>query len=193
MPTTNRRHQKTLRWWFAAFVALGLFGFAPATYAQDIIADGSRPLEFDFSLGPAIRVQNANTQFKMTQLFGVHFMGSSRGPALGISTQEAFGNDWFTFEVGPQFWWDIQVIPDRAFYIAPFAQMGYAVVSVSYGTPFFGGSATAHFFNLQFGARAKVILNDRLVLYFQPFSMNMYIGDTFAVRFDLQVGVGVTF
>jgi hypothetical protein len=193
-----------LRWFCGVFLGLGLWGGTLEVEARNILEDGTRPMEFTFGLGPAINVQNFATQFKMTQTFGYHFMGNSSGPALGLSTQEAFGNGWFTFEVGPQFWWDIQPAQRVGFYITPFVQLGYALLSYSDPRVQLGTSYAYHSFNINFGARAKFILADRWILFFQPFAINIYIGEntyhawfnsqTFvAVRFDLQFAGGVTF
>lgn len=141
------------------------------------------------SLGPAIFLVPGGgfTQFKLEQEFGYHFSGDSSGPALGANIGESFGSGVFLFTPGAKFWWDIQPSSDYAIYITPAVKLGYAL-----GV----NGAAAHAFNWSVGAEGRVILGDRGLIFFRPFTLDMYAGDfidTFAMRYDLMFGGGVTF
>ena len=108
--------------------------------------------------------------------------------ALGVNIAESFGNSAFVFQPGVKFWWDIQVVEDYAIYVTPAGKLGYTL-----GT---GGGATAHAFNWALGVEGRVILGDRGLIFFRPFTLDMFAGefvDDFAMRYDLMFGGGVTF
>ncbi len=168
-----------------AFAAVTTLGAASAD-AQEILDPGTRPMWAALHLGPAIGVVNINvTQFKLEQEFGYHFSGDSSGPALGLNIGESFGSGVFVFTPGAKFWWDIQPASDYAIYIAPQAKIGYGL---------FTNGATLHTFNWSLGVEGRLILGDRGLIVFRPFSLDMYAGDTdFLMRYDLMFGGGVTF
>jgi hypothetical protein len=175
----------------ATAVALFVSATSPeSAEAQDILAPGTRPMFAALGLGPAILVAPSSggfTQFKLEQEFGYHFSGDSSGPALGLAISESFGGGGFIFQPGPKFWWDIQ-IGDYAIYVSPQAKLGYALIS---------GGGTAHAFNWQLGAEGRIILGDRGLLFFRPLAFDFFAGDaiggSFAMRYDLMFGGGVTF
>jgi len=162
--------------------------FSTGEARADMLDPGTRPAFATFALGPAIGVVDFPiTQFKLEQELGYHFSGDSSGPALGLSIGESFGGGFgsnFVFQPGMKFWYDIQ-ITDMAIYIAPQARIGY----VGYF-----GAGDSHGFNFGFGAEGKVILGDRGVLFFRPFTLDMMANDFgFVMRYDLMFGGGVTF
>ena len=107
------------------------------------------------------------------------------GPAIGAMLAETFGFGAFLLQVGPKFWWDIP-ITDAAIYITPQAELGYAGA--------FGGGASAHFFNWEFGLEGRIILGDRGLLIFRPIGFDFFAGGGgFTVAYDLMLGGGVTF
>lgn len=160
-----------------------------------VLRSGTRPFFATFSFGPAINVVDHVDQFKIIQDFGFHFSGNSSGPALGASLAESFGRNWFTLQIGPKFWWDIQPIDGVGFYLAPMAQLGYALSTSSNprSGPFNGLGRTEHFMNIQIGFEGKLILGDRGMVLFRIFTLDMFAGESFAMRYDLMFGGGVTF
>ena len=137
-----------------------------------------------FGFGSGIKMVKSNTQFKVTQELGMHLQGWSSGFALAIAFAESFGDDIVVFQVGPRFVWDIPVA--RRFVIGPFLQPGYALRAPS------GGEAD-HFFNLQLGFAMKLLLPGRLLLFFQPFGLDMHFADPVWMRYDLVGGLGLRF
>lgn len=159
-----------------------------------VLREGTRPFVFQGGLGPAINLTGHGTQFKMEQVFGYHFFGTSEGPCLGGALEESFGNNFFTFQIGPRFWWDIQPVAGLGLYLAPLAQLGYQVATFDDGfLGRFRRSFTYHAFNMKFGFEVKLVLGDRGVVYFRPFSIDMFIQDHFSARWDIMMGGGVTF
>ena len=146
-------------------------------------------MEFDFDIGPAINLDNMPTQFKMTQAFLWHFFGTGEGPALGAAVEESVGHHSFTFQLGPRFRWDIQPVAGLGLYLSPLAQVGYAFNTWS--THHFDD--TNHFFNFKFGFEPRLVLGDRGVIYWRVFTVDMFIGDSVGVRWDMLFGGGVTF
>lgn len=152
----------------------------------DMLKPSSRPMFATFSIAPALKLSNSITQVKLAQTFGYHLSGDGTGLAFGGEIQESFGSSVFVLQVGPKAWYDIPIAEDLGIYIAPTAMIGLAYASTS-----FGGSDAG--FNMQFGAEAKVILNDRALIFFRPFNLDIAIGDNTAVRWDLVFGAGATF
>lgn len=168
-----------------------LFGGREAAGAVPrLLRAGTRPWVAKFGIGPAIRLDDIQTHFKMSQEIGYHLMGRGTGPALGFVLGESFGEDGVVFQVGPSFWWDIQPVRGLAFFLAPRFQVGYALYGLDRGPQ---RDATYHFFDMQMAFELSLVLDNRGVLFFRPFSMNMFVGDFFGARYDLVFGGGVTF
>jgi len=147
----------------------------------------------NFALGPAIRVDDAPTQLKLLQEVGFHLQGGMEGPAIGLSLAQSFGDSVFGLQIGPKFWWDVQPVAGLALYIAPMAQVGYALLSFDGGGGRFGRGATANYFDLQFGCEVRLVINDRALVSYRPFTLDILAGERVGVRYDMMFGGGVIF
>ncbi len=156
-----------------------------------ILRPGTKPWAYMGAIGPMIGVTNYKTSFLFHNTIGFHLFERSSGPALGGDFDFSFASEFFTMTLGPRFWYDIP-IARMSLYVSPFARLAYTLAVL--------GNSAAHFFNISFGARFKVILNNSLLLSFQPLAINMYLGGggpfsgfIFSLGISLLFGVGVTF
>jgi hypothetical protein len=171
-----------------AFVLLMAVTSMPTT-AEAIppaLRPSTRPMFATFALGPAIEISDSWTQFKLEQAFGYHFFGGGSGPAIGGAISEAFGKGVFVFSVAPRFWWDIQPVQGLGLYIAPFAQLGFAIAS--------GSGDSRAFFNMQFGVEPRLVINNRIMVFWKIMAFDINIGGDFSpIRYDMLFGAGATF
>jgi hypothetical protein len=93
------------------------------------------------------------------------------------------GNGVFILELGPKFWYDIQLASDLGLYLSPQGLLGLGV----------GTEGVGAFFTMQFGFALKLILNDKVALSFKPFGFDIGIADNVGVRYDLMFSAGITF
>lgn len=149
------------------------------------LSPGTKPWFFDAGLGWSSGGLNLYTQFKLVQELGYHFSGDSSGPAIGVALSESFGNGFATFAGGAKFWWDIQILGDLGLYATPFAVAGVAVATA--GSRFLNDS-TQGFFNFQFGAQAKLVINDSWNVFVRPVAFDFFAGEYFAWRYDFIAG-----
>jgi len=200
VPLATSSTRRTLRRLAGAALTVGLLSgtASNAQAAPEILRPGTRPWEADFGFGPSFIAFNnyhghydshdywhrnrSDFQFKMMEQIGYHFFKDSSGPALGLTLEEGFVKA-FRFEVGAKFWWDIQLVDDMAIYLYPEAKLGFAL----WTNPF------EPFFNTQVGLGAKVILDDRWVLFLRPIAPSFFIGKSFIFAWDVLLGGGVTF
>lgn len=160
--------------------------------SSDLMSPSTRPMFAVLTLGGAIGVnRNSANQGKFGQEFGWHMLsGDGTGLAVGAALQESFGNSVFIFRAGAKAWWDFKLIPALPnLTIAPFAQLGFAVLAVS--TPF--GSDSSGAFNWQFGAEARIVFKNRWMVLFRPFALDFLHNNGTSVSYDMQVGGGMTF
>ncbi len=172
---------------FAALTAAAIVPLtarAEQTAAVQILRPSSRPFEAMFSLAPALDVSNSASQLKLAEALAMHLNGTGDGLAIGAEVQESVGNGEFTFELGPKAWYDIALVPDLGIYIAPSAMLGLGF------STFYGSVAT---FDMQYGIEAKMVLDDRALVFFRPFTLDIGVGNRTFVRYDLMFGGGVTF
>jgi hypothetical protein len=205
LPASSPSTVRCRCWLAGAAVAVGLvLCSAPdAQAAPEILRPGTRPWEADMGFGPSfIAYNNYNNhcdhyyysgcswrgnnrgdfQFKMMEQIGYHFFKDSSGPALGLNLEEGFVYA-FRFEANAKFWWDIQLVDDMAIYLYPEAKLGFAF----WTNPF------EPYFNTQVGLGAKVILDDRWVVFLRPIAPSFFIGRSFIFAWDVMLGGGVTF
>ena len=165
-----------------------------------MLRSGTHPMWASMSMGPAINVKDSATQFKLIQTFGYHFQGNAAGPALAFDLQEAFGNGFTTIELGPKFVWDFPIVQSLGLYLSPSAMLGYAWAGTGgscytyYGQEFCTGGGGGSAFDMQFGFEGKLIIGDRGLVFFRPFTLDVGIFDGVTmIRYDLMFGGGVTF
>ncbi len=168
--------------------------------AASLMPIGSRPMWFAIGVGPSFYGLNVDTpratrgfgtrgRGKLAFDFGYHFSGDSEGPAIGATIEQTLDNNFFVFNPGFKFWYDIQ-ITDYAIYITPQMKAGYAVGACD-------GCRSAHAFNIAAGVEGRVIFKDRWLAFLRPVQIDTYMGDffdrTFIVNYDILIGGGVTF
>lgn len=175
---------------FTSFVSVFTVGaLAEAKpISRAAIRPGTKPMTFQLGMGPAFRITDTPTAFKLSQEINWHFSGNSQGAAIGAIVEQGFGN-WgmFEFTMAPKFVYDIQVKPQYGFYISPSASLGYRLEHWSNGNNW-------HFLDMQFGVAAKLLFKDRWMLWLQPTNINMNVGEYgFGARYEFLFGGGVTF
>lgn len=183
----------------AVAAALLLGATAEAQAVPRILRPGTRPWVFIGGLGfsgavfgdwGTSRYYRGNWRselhrFKLMEDIGGHFSGDASGPALGASFEQSFNEHYFMFEAGPKFWWDIQPVKDLGLYIAPEVRIGPAV-SVN---------GDAHgWFNTQMGCSGRLILGDRGIVFFKPFTLDLLadFDGSWVGFWDVMLGGGVT-
>jgi hypothetical protein len=186
----------------AALSLLLLSGVANAQPA--LLAPGTHPMWASMALGPAISVKDSGTQFKLIETFGYHPMGRAAGPAIALDVQEGFGNHFTSIEVGPKFLWDIQPVHNLGLYLAPSLMLGYLYYTGAGGGgcyPNFlegglycpGGRPGTSFFDMQFGFEGRLVLADRWLVSFRPFTLDLGIRSDVSMRYDMMFGGGAIF
>lgn len=171
----------------AIIVAVPAAAYAEApSKAAMVLRPGTRSMAAIFSVAPAFALDNnLATQVKLGQAFAWHVSGDASGFAIGGELQESIGASSFVFNMGPKAWYDIQVSDELGIYLAPSVMMGLAYATAN--------SQSAFGFNMQFGFEAKMLVQDRGMVFFRPVTVDIAIGDQTAVRWDLVFGGGVTF
>lgn len=188
-------------------LALAVFSFAADTLAQSPEGDSgalrpsSRATFAAFGIGPSFGLTGCNdqgcsdasnfTQIKLAQEIGYHVSGNGKGFAIGGSLEEAFGDNLLRFQPGVKMWWDIQPSADLALYIAPSLKAGYALFHVDVNGL---GSDTDHAFNAQVGVAGRLVLGDRGMVFFRPFTLDTFFTENAVlITYDVMVGGAVTF
>jgi hypothetical protein len=195
--------QRTNRMPILFLISLTLLGFGyllpndAQAATPRIIRPGTRPYVYMGGIGAGFSINNgfgtATGQFTLHNTLGFHFSGESHGPALGGDLDLMISGD-FAFVVGPRFWWDIP-INNMGVYVSPFVRMGFAMFIPGN----VGGLIPARAaFNLKFGARGKVILNNKISLFIELPGFNMFfvptsVGLFVAVEYQFLLGAGITF
>lgn len=179
----------------ALYLALALAAPAVAQAQQQegtmsakapLLRPGTRPMTALFSVAPALALDNnLATQVKLAEGFAWHLSGDSSGFAVGGELQESIGGSSFVFNAGPKAWYDIQISDSHGFYLSPSVMMGLVYAS--------GGNVSTFGFDMQFGFEAKLVIQDRGVVFFRPITVDIAVADGTAVRWDLAFGGGVTF
>ncbi|MEE9383246.1 MAG: hypothetical protein V3V08_07515 [Nannocystaceae bacterium] len=144
-------------------------------------------MAFQFGMGPSLSIANVPTAFKFSQEFVWHLSGDASGPAMGFLMQEGFGNrGMFGFTIAPKFVWDIPIDAPIPVYISPSASLGFRAEHWS-------GSDTWYQVDMQMGIAAKLILQDRWILWVQPTNIDMLFGGGAGARYEFLLGAGVSF
>jgi hypothetical protein len=158
---------------------------AHAEETLTLIRPGTRPAWFGFALAPALDIQNSASQLKFAQDVGYHLSGTSEGWAVGFTMQQSVGASAFVFETGPKVLYDYLLSDRYGVYLSPSFMMGPGASSVSH--------SSSGFFDMQFGFEAKMLIDDRGLIFFRPFSLDLQVASTVAMRYDVIFGGGATF
>jgi hypothetical protein len=203
----------------ACAVALALafvtIASAPAGAVPPVLRPGTRPWFFAGKLGGAFNMRHPLTkncygpncpgihQFKIGVEIGTHFTGKGEGPALsfvdfGASFGSEYGYSNWSIEVGPRFFWDIQLVRGMGLYLTPGMLFGFGAQGVKYQ-----GDISAKGLAMQITFDGKLALGDRGFVFVRPFGLGFLILDFslpgYAANWDVQVrwdflfGGGVAF
>jgi hypothetical protein len=176
---------------------LTLLGWLPRAQAiPEVLREGTHPMWASLSFGPAVKLHDIPTQFKLIQTFGYHFLGGADGPAIAIDLQEAFGDHFTSIELLPKFVWDFRIVPGLGLYLSPSFGFGFAAFVFDEDIP--GRDDSFKGMTLQFAFEAKLILADRGLVFFRPVGVDilpMSYHDNWetGARWDLMFGGGAIF
>ncbi len=134
--------------------------------------------------GGCARLRGFGSQLNLHNEAGWHLSGGGTGPGIGGAVDLSFFHGYFRFTPGFRFSWDIPVVDEYAIYVTPSAQAGFSIVD----------AGPQGFFNTQFSTAARVVINDRASVFFQPFNMDLNAnGDGMFIGWNVLVGGGLTF
>lgn len=197
----------TMRWQVILFVLLGslMIPSEARADANDVIPESTRPMWFAIGVGPTFYGLNLGGRGRAGRFrrggdfrgrgklifdFGYHFSGDGEGPAIGATIEQSIDRDFYIFNPGFKFWYDIH-ITDYGIYITPQAKAGYAVGGVC------AGCTAVHAFNIALGVEGRVVFKDRWLTFLRVVQLDTFLGDffgeTFILNYDLLIGGGVTF
>lgn len=126
------------KWVSTAMIAGALYGSLGAGDAAaktpESLRIGERKMFFLGGLGGSFAMAVGGPglphAFRLHQEIGGHLTGKAYGPALSGILQESVGTGPHGgMNLGVKFAWDIPVIRDTAFYIAPAVSLGYGFLS----------------------------------------------------------------
>jgi hypothetical protein len=167
-------------------VAYASGGSSSPSKTEMMLRPGTRSMSAMFSVAPALALDSGlHTQVKLGQGFAWHPSGDSSGLAFGGEIQESLGSSAFMLTMGPKVWYDIQISDALGIYLAPSVLVGFGYVS--------GGGTSTFGFDMQMGFEAKMLIQDRGMIFFRPITLDIAVADRAAVRWDLVFGGGVTF
>ena len=167
---------------------------------DDLIPPATDPWFFVGAVGPTFfginggrtlrRQGGVNARGKVGLDLGYHLDGSFEGPAIGLSIEQTFNDQFYVFNPAFKFWWDIQPIEEYGIYITPFAKAGYALRAACAGCPEHGA-------NIGLGAEGRVVFQDRWIALLRPFQLDTYLGnffeEVFWLNYTAMIGGGLTF
>jgi hypothetical protein len=190
----------------AAAAILVLLSLSADAHAQSILAPSDRPHFFAGGIGPTFyaftracggnrsRYLCRRASFKAGLDYGYHFSGRFEGPAIGVSIEQTFDDNLYTFNPAFKFWWDIE-IADKAIYVTPFAKVGYLL-----GSDWIGGygfdTDFIHGLNLGAGVEGRTVLHNRALLFLRLIHVDTFLGDfpgddIFIANWTILIGGGV--
>ena len=137
-----------------------------------------------FGIGPTIGLSNAQSQFAMEQEIGWYPNRPGRGLLLSGVMQESFGNGTFRIDLSPRLAWDFKLSKSLGFYVRPYVQLGYSLLS---------SATTKHGFNLQFGLEPRISYENRALFFMRIFSIDMFVSSNIHARYALLFGGALTF
>ena len=94
----------------------------------------------------------------------------------------------FDLTLAPKFVYDIPVCRPMGIYLSPCISFDYNVSTCE-------NCRTIHSADLQFGAAGKLIINNRIMVWFQPTNFDLLISPNrgLAARYEVMLGGAVTF
>jgi hypothetical protein len=170
------------------FLFISTLTTATKAGSSQTLREGTRPNWFAFGIGPAIALLHSPNQLLLTQTFGHHFKGDASGPAIAVDMQEHVAGGLFVFQVGPRFVYDIQIVNGLGFYLTPSVGFEYT----------FSNGGPHHGFSVPFIFKAKLVLGNRGLIFFQPVGIDLMAlfrpdNSYTAMQYDLLFGGGVIF
>ena len=120
----------------------------------------------------------------MEQEIGWYLTRPGRGLLISGVMQESFGNGAFRLDLSPRLAWDFKLSKSMGFYVRPYLQLGYSLLS---------SGATKHGFNLQFGLEPRISYENKAIFFMRIFSINMFVSSDIHVRYSLLFGGALTF
>lgn len=173
------------RWTILSIAALSLSLIGPlgARAQDDILQDPNGPGVVQASLGPAFGLVNFPTAQLKIALEGLyHFGDDNQGFGVGGAFQMSFV-EYVVLQFDLQARYAIRVI--EGFSVAPIVNMGLGLALAEQQ------SAQAAF-NLAFGLEARVSFGPGFV-FTRPIQLDIFIGDSVGLRWDLLFGGGASF
>lgn len=186
---------------------------APAGEAEaSIVRPGTRPFAATLAVGGAAGIGGAAGGFALYQELAYHPSRSARGLAVALAIGESFGRKGegppgtaprvSVYQVGAKLSWDLQPSARAALYLSPLLQLAFVHAS----SAVVGASESAEALALRAGLEAKLILDDRFLLYLRPGGLEVLVGSAqlarvmseaaegaVMLRLDVAVGAGVIF
>ena len=143
-------------------------------------------------VGPAVRLDDWPTQFRVEEEIGYYIDGEPRGFYLSFAPSQSWGADWWVIvlplRLGASF--DLFHSDDVSFQVGPTGSLGLALSNV------FSSSADPDvWFHLSFALMLRlVVMEDRLAFFLQPVGFEFALSDTVrygveAIRFVGDFGV----
>jgi hypothetical protein len=177
-----------------------------------VLRRATRPFAVTLALGGVAGFSGAAGGFALAQELGYHLSRSGGGPALGLAIGESFGSRGqgasgtstrvSVYQVGAKLWWDLQPAARTAFYLAPVLQLSFAYATAAV----VGSSDSTYAFALRGGLEAKLVVDDRWLLYARPIGLDLLVGGahlggvagegtdaSLLLRYEAVAGAGVIF
>jgi tetratricopeptide (TPR) repeat protein len=179
-----------------------------------VLRPGTRRAAVSVILGGALMMKGGDDiahSFALGQELSTHFGRRSSGFSLGLALRECFGSktlignygedvptSYFVLAVGPRLGWDIQVARAVALYVSPSLLAAYSYLRRA---PANYVVDTAHAAGGEVAVDLKLIIVDRMLIYLRAigvevlgiFATESQIQDRVFVRYQLGLGLGVTF
>lgn len=128
-------------------------------------------------LGPAVRVDDWPTQFRLEQEIGYYFSGRPEGFFLGFAPSQSFGDDTFIVTFAPRVGYMFNIYRSRglAFQLGPAGTIPGIAIAGCYD----GRRCDADpYFHFSFSFMMRLLIaNERVALYLRPLEFEFAFGD----------------
>jgi hypothetical protein len=174
---------------------LGLLAALGALSPSEAEAQGGFYL--GVGLGPAIRVDDWPTQFRIEQEIGYYFSGEPQGFFLAFAPSQSFGNNFWMLTFAPRLGYMFEVFRNRdvQFQLGPAGTIpGVAVAGCDYDADWCRADA---WFHMSFSFMMRLLLaRGRVAIYLRPVEFEFAFGGDrrrgwgdSGIRYVLQGGV----